>query len=54
MLYGLEYQFGQFRSDILVAFPPNFLPTRSLIAREEGRVEAREGLDTVQVLVSNN
>ena len=53
MLYGMEYLFGQFRSAILVAFPPNVLPTPSLIAKGVGRVEEREGLDTVQVLISN-
>lgn len=53
MLCGMEYPTGQTGSAVLAASPPNLLSTPNLLAVED-RVGNREGLGTVQELLSNS
>lgn len=58
MLHGMEYSFGQFRSSVVPASPPNLLPTPGLLTdREAGVMIDRVGgkcLYTMQALFSNS
>ena len=58
ILYGREYPFGQFGSDVLAVLPPSFFATAasSLAGQCEKKNKKKngKGLKTVQALLSKN